>query len=129
MGNKGISVLLLLLMIVGLNACDKYESKITGKVNYIDVNGRKSYPAAGAIITKMSVEGDNLYSVVSVIADTNGEFLFEHTTKGSWQLSGKKVGIDSTLYTGSSEIFTTNGENQVEQILLLQPVIKDTSAE
>ncbi|MDR2407365.1 MAG: hypothetical protein LBE13_04535 [Bacteroidales bacterium] len=126
MKNWRISVFLLMFAGVILIACDKYDSKIIGKVNYIDVNDNRNYPAAGAIITKMAVDGDSLRSVASVVANENGEFLFDHTTKGSWKLSGK-IEKDTILYWGLSEQFSTNGSNQIEQIILLEPVPKDTS--
>jgi hypothetical protein len=104
-----------------LNACDKYESKITGKVNYIDANDNMIYPASGAVVIKMAVDGDSIYPIVGVRANENGEFLFEHTTKGSWKLSGK-FEKDTVFYFGLSESFTTNGNNHIEQTILLEPV-------
>jgi hypothetical protein len=126
MKNWRISVFLMMFAGVILIACDKYESKIIGKVNYRDVNDNKKYPAAGAIITKIAVAGDSLRSIVSVVANENGEFLFDRTTKGSWKLSGK-FEKDTVQYVGLSEHFTTNGINQIEQFILLEPVPKDTS--
>ncbi|MDR1459175.1 MAG: hypothetical protein LBI60_03070 [Bacteroidales bacterium] len=109
-------------------ACDKYDSKISGKANYIDKNNNTSYPASGAVITKMTLKGDSLYPVVAVVADGNGEFLFEHTTKGSWRLSGK-LEKDSIFYFGFSEDFTTNGNNHIEQTILLEPPINEDDSE
>ena len=109
-----------------LGSCDKYNSKIAGKVFYTDVNDNVEYPAAGAVVTKMVQKNDSLHSVVAVFADANGEFLFDHTTKGTWILSGKRED-DSISYYGLSESFTTNGDDKVEQIIKLIPVIKDDS--
>jgi hypothetical protein len=126
MKNRKISLFVLLLWMIVFVACDKYDSKIIGKATYLDTNNQISYPAAGAIITKISVDGDRLSSIVAVFADGNGEFVFDHTTKGSWQLSGK-LEKDSTVYFGLSEHFTTNGNNQTELLLLLEPLNRDTS--
>jgi hypothetical protein len=126
MKNWRISVFLLVFAGVVLLACNKYDSKIIGKVNYIAIHDNKNYPAAGAIVTKIAVTGDSLRSVVSVVANENGEFLFDQTTKGSWKLSGK-FEKDTILYFGLSEQFSTNGINQIEQIILLEPIPKDTS--
>jgi hypothetical protein len=109
-------------------SCDKYNSKITGKVFYTDVNDNTDYPAAGAVVTKMVQKGDSLHSVVAVFANENGEFLFDHTTKGAWILSGKfEIEVDSVIYfySGFSENFTTNGDDQVEKIIILKPTVKD----
>ncbi len=118
---------LLLISIFVLSACDKYNSKITGKVFYTDVNDNITYPAAGAVVSKMIMESDNsLTPMVAVVADANGEFLFDNTTKGSWILSGR-LEKDSITYLGLSENFTTSGENQVEQNILLKVETKDDS--
>ena len=118
---------LLMMGLFCLLACDKYNSKITGKVYYIDENYNISLPAAGAVVTKMIQKGDSLHSVVAVFANENGEFLFDHTTKGTWILSGKleiEIENDTTThfyyYYGQSESFTTSGEDQVEQTLSLK---------
>lgn len=111
-----------------LNACDKYESKITGKVFYVDVNEGITYPAAGAVVTKMLIKGDSLHAVASVIADGNGEFLFDHQTKGSWKLGGK-FDKDTTAYFGFSEEFTTSGTDKTEQDITLRPIIINEEAQ
>ena len=104
-------------------ACDKYNSKITGKVFYVDANDNISYPASGAVITKITEKKDSLYTIVAVVADVNGEFLFEHQTKGSWKLSGRFF-KDTVEYFGISESFSTNGIDQVEQNIILNPVVE-----
>jgi len=117
---------LLLVVAFCASSCDKYNSKITGRVFYTDVNDNTDYPAAGAVVTKMVQKGDSLRIVVAVIADANGNFLFDHTTKGTWILSGRLENEkDSTTYFGLSERFTTSGENQVEQIIKLAPITKE----
>jgi hypothetical protein len=127
MENWKLSMICLFFASMIFVACDKYDSKISGKARYIDKNNT-SYPAAGAVITKMTIKGDSLYAVVAVVADENGEFLFEHTTKGSWKLNGK-VEKDSILYFGLSEDFSTNGANHIEQTILLEPVISEDVSE
>ena len=126
------TVLLGLLLTGGFcfSACDKYNSKISGKVFYTNVNDNKDYPAAGAIITKMVEKGDSLRTIVAVVANENGEFLFDHTTKGDWILSGKlyleEDSVTSYFYYGQSEKFTTNGENHAEQTFTLKHIKDDT---
>jgi hypothetical protein len=128
MGNWKISMIGLFFAGMFLMACDKYDSKISGRASYINKNNNTTYPAAGAIITKMTLKGDSLYPVIAVIADDNGEFLFEHTTKGSWKLNGK-VEKDSIFYFGISDEFSTNGANHIEQTILLEAVISEDVAE
>jgi hypothetical protein len=127
MRNSKISVLgLLLIGVFCLTSCDKYKSKITGKVFYTDVNDNVEYPAAGAIITKMLQKGDELHTFTAVVADENGEFIFDHTTKGTWILSGKlTLDIDSVStvsYFGLSQSITTSGEDNVETTIMLKYV-------
>ena len=99
--------------------CDKYDSKITGKVFYTDVNDNINYPAAGAVIAKMSSKDD---TIAVVIANMEGEFVFEHQTKGTWKLCGKFFN-DTIEYSGCSEdYFKTSGIDQVEQNIILQPI-------
>ena len=112
-------------------SCDKYNSKITGKVVYTDANDGIDYPAAGAVVSRMVQKGDSLHLVVAVFADKNGEFVFEHITKGNWILQGRlEIEEDSTTttsYFGLSENFTTNGEDKVEKTLILKPLTKEES--
>ena len=103
--------------------CDKYSSKITGKVFYVDASDNINYPAAGAVITKITPNND---TIAAVIADINGEFIFEHQTKGSWILSGKFF-KDTIAYFGISEEFSTNGIDQIEQNIILQEIINEES--
>ena len=126
---KIILLVTLLISVFCVISCNKYKSKITGKVFYIDVNDNVERLAAGAIVAKMVQKGDSLHTVTAVLANENGEFLFDRTTKGSWILSGKlTVEEDSTTsvsYFGLSESFTTSGEDEVQQIIILKPVIKE----
>jgi hypothetical protein len=115
---------LLLISTFCLISCDKYNSKIIGKVFYTDINDNIDYPASGAVIAKMVERDDSLRAIVAVSADANGEFLFDHTTKGTWILSGK-FEKDSTFYYGLSESFTTSGEDEMKQIIKLKPLIKN----
>jgi hypothetical protein len=111
-----------------LLSCDKYESKITGMVYYTDENDNIQ-PAAYAVVAKTVQKGDSLHTVAAVLAGENGEFVFDHTTKGTWILSGKlnleKDSITTVSYFGLSESFTTSGENQVDITIVLKPVIKE----
>jgi hypothetical protein len=104
------------------NACDKYESKITGSVHYVSMNDNTSSPAAAAVVTKITMKGDTSTLVVAVMADEDGNFLFDYTSKGTWQLIGK-FEKDSVLYTGTSDFFTTNGNNAIQCNLVLYPLL------
>ena len=104
-----------------VSSCDKYNSKITGKVFYVDANDNITYPASGAVITKLTLKNDSLYSISAVFANIEGDFLFEHQTKGNWKLSGK-FEKDSVSYFGISEEVSTNGKDQIEQNIILKPV-------
>jgi len=115
---------LLLIICFCVVSCDKYNSKIIGKIFYTDIDNNIDSLAAWAVVTKMVQKGDSLRPIVAVSADANGEFLFDHTTKGTWILCGK-FEKDTITYFGQSESFTTNGENQVEQIIILKPLIKE----
>ena len=124
---KNWKILLFGLLVISwfcVSSCDKYNSKITGKVFYTDIDDGINYPAARAVVTKMVQKNDSLHFVSAVFADANGEFLFDHTTKGTWILSGKFEN-DTIFYFGVSEEFTTNGENKVEQIIILKPLINN----
>jgi hypothetical protein len=108
-----------------VSSCDKYNSKITGKVFYTNEEDNIDYPAEGAVITKLVQKGDSLRTIVAVFADANGEFLFDHNTKGTWTLSGRFEKDSVTTYFGLSESFTTSGEDKVEIIIKLMPLIKE----
>ena len=125
MKNKNIILFGCLLMgVFCLISCDKYKSEIRGKVFFTDVNDNIEYPAAGAVVTKMVQKNDSLHLIVAVFADANGEFLFDHTTKGTWILSGK-FDNDTVSYFGLSESFTTNGEDKVEKNITLKHIIRE----
>ena len=104
------------LFLVGLLfiGCDKYESTINGTATYLNVDNDTVYPASYAVISKMMKEKDSLVLVTSVIADTNGIFLFDHTTKGTWILKAKLQLNDSVSYIGFSDEFSTNGTDKKE---------------
>ncbi len=109
MTHKGIfSVLVLVLLL--LTACDKYNSTIEGRVYYED-NGN-NYKAQEAIVYKQSINKEDTINIVATSCDTNGYYLFDNTTKGTWRLCGKLT-TDSTIYIGHSSVFTTNGTDQI----------------
>ncbi|MDR1878393.1 MAG: hypothetical protein LBQ64_02380 [Bacteroidales bacterium] len=110
--NRNVLALSLFLVGLCLFSCDKYESEIAGTATYLDSTDNTTYPAAGAIITKRAVKGDTSHPMGAVIANENGDFLFNYTTKGSWFLEGKLT-KDSLIYTGVSEPFTTNGTDKI----------------
>jgi len=126
MKNWKISLLgLLLISTFYVSSCDKYNSKITGKVFYTNEDDKIDYPAEGAVVTKLVQKNDSLRTIVAVRADANGEFLFDHNTKGTWILSGKFEKDSVTTYFGLSESFTTSGEDKVEIIIKLTPLINE----
>ena len=109
-----------------LTACDKYESSISGTITYINEDDGITYPADYALVTKMAVEGDSLRPMVAVRTNTNGEYLHEHNTKGTWKLN-VTFEKDSVIYVGLSEEFTTNGLDKIEQNILLKALKVDTT--
>jgi hypothetical protein len=126
MKNWKISLLeLLLISTFCVSSCDKYNSKITGKVFYTNEDEKIDYPAESAVVTKLVQKNDSLRTIVAVVADANGEFLFDHNTKGTWILSGKFKKDSVTTYFGLSESFTTSGEDKVEVIIRLTSLIKE----
>ena len=117
------------LFIVGLllNACDKYESSISGTITYINEDDGNTYPADYALVSKMTIDGDSLSKMVAVRADANGKYLFEHNSKGTWKLN-VRFEKDSMIYVGISEEFTTNGLDKVEQHISLKMLEQDTTS-
>ncbi|MDR0368068.1 MAG: hypothetical protein LBH82_02880 [Bacteroidales bacterium] len=100
--------------------CDKYQSTIGGNATCFNSNDNTTYPAAFAVISKMKKENDSLVLVTSVLADANGYFLFDHTTRGTWILKGKKQINDSTFYIGFSDEFSTDGVNHTDMNIQLE---------
>ena len=94
MKDKFIIGILLLLLV----ACDKYNSTIEGAPN--------------AIVYKQVVQKEDTINIIATSCDSNGCFLFDNTTKGTWRLKGKIV-LDSAIYEGCSSVFTTKGTDKV----------------
>ncbi|MBO4739814.1 MAG: hypothetical protein J5606_09705 [Bacteroidales bacterium] len=111
-----IGILLLLLSV----ACDKYNSTIEGYVFYEDEGNL--YKAKDAIVYKQVVQKEDTINIVATSCDSNGCFLFDNTTKGTWRLKGKIV-LDSVIYEGCSSVFTTKGTDKVVvPDIVLQPI-------
>ncbi|MBO4581773.1 MAG: hypothetical protein J5701_05745 [Bacteroidales bacterium] len=104
-----ISWLLLWCMAV---SCDKYDSKIQGKIIYISEQDGEEYAAAGALVCKYSVTSKDTVKVSGVISDTAGNYIMEYVTKGEWLLKAEYV-KDSMVYSGCSDIITATGTNEV----------------
>ena len=118
---KNCLIVLSGLLVAGLffNACDKYESTISGTITYINPDDSISYPADYALVSKMTMKGDSLQSMVAVRTDSEGNYLFEHNTKGTWILS-VQFEKDSITYFGLSDEFTTNGLDKIEKNIQLK---------
>ena len=118
---KNWKIYLTSLFLTGLLCigCDKYESTISGTITYLNADDHTIYPASEAVVSKMIKEKDSLVLVTSVRADTNGYFLFEHTTRKTWILQARLQLNDSVSYIGFSEEFSTNGMDKIEQNILL----------
>ncbi len=110
---KRISVIAVsLLLLWGMAvSCDKYDSKIQGKVVYISEQDGEEHAAVGALVAKYSVTAKDTVKVSGVISDTAGNYLMEYVTKGEWLLKAEWV-KDSVLYRGSSESISTTGANE-----------------
>ena len=118
---KNCLILLSVLLVAGLsfNACDKYESTISGTITYTNPDDETPYPADYALVRKMTMKGDSLQSMVAVRTDNEGKYLFEHNTKGTWILS-VEFEKDSITYFGLSDEFTTNGLDKIEKNIQLK---------
>ena len=101
-------------------ACDKYEGEISGDVVYKDAAG-DTHIAAGAIVSKIQLNGEKETTVAKEKTDTNGHYLFTYTIKGSWKIAGR-LEIDSLVYEGVSEVVTINGTNKEVRNMVLVPV-------
>ncbi len=106
MKDKFIIGILLLLLV----ACDKYNSTIEGSVLY--EQEKNLYKAPNAIVYKQVVQKEDTINIIATSCDSNGCFLFDNTTKGTWRLKGKIV-LDSAIYEGCSSVFTTKGTDKV----------------
>jgi hypothetical protein len=102
-----------------LLACHKYESNITGKAVYVDKADNESYPAAHAVVSKCVADHDTLKTISSVKADQDGNYVFEFVTKGKYVLYAHYVQDDSLVYTGFSDEFAVNGEDDATKDVLL----------
>ena len=101
-------------------ACDKYEGEISGEVVYTDMYGTQQV-AAGAIMSKVQLKGGNETVVAKQETDSNGRYVFDYTTKGSWKVKGR-LEMDSLVYEGVSETVTINGTRKEVRDLVLLPV-------
>jgi hypothetical protein len=102
-----------------LLSCNKYESSISGTVEYINISDNEQITAPFAVVSKCIYDHDTVKKISSVRADANGYFIFEHATKEKCFLHARFLQQDSLIYEGETEEFSVSGEDKIEKNILL----------
>lgn len=106
-------------------SCDKYNSIIYGKLTYISEEDLAEHAAAGALVTKCRLAGDDTIMVSSVIADAEGSYSLDYVTKGEWILKAV-LKADTLMYTACSNAITATGNAEnIEKNMVLKLNIVD----
>jgi hypothetical protein len=100
-------------------ACEEYEGTISGNVVYMK-NGVAEV-AVDEIITKIQLKGGAEIVVAKEKTDTCGNYVLNHTAKGSWKVIGR-LEIDSIVYEGTSDVIAVDGAEKSVQNLVLKPI-------
>lgn len=101
-------------------SCDKYDSIIYGKLTYISEEDGAEYVAAGALVTKCRLAGNDTIQVSSVIADAEGSYSLGYVTKGEWILKAV-LKADTLVYTACSNAITATGNAEnIEKNMVLK---------
>ena len=102
-----------------LFSCEKYEGTISGTVALME-NGVVYPLEEEVIVTKIQLKGKKEIVVATEKSDARGNFVFNHTAKGSWKINGR-LEIEDLLFEGSSEeivIDETSKEKKITLVLL-----------
>ena len=118
MRDKNLFVLIFVVCLLFFS-CEKYEGTISGNVVFME-DGIE-YPAVNAIITKIQLKDATEIVVAKEKTDTIGNYVLNHTAKGSWKVIGR-LEMDSLVYEGSSDVITIDGNNKEGVNLVLMPI-------
>ena len=118
MWNKRLFVFVFIVGI-GVLSCEKYEGTICGNVVYM--NDGELEIAVDAIITKIKIDGETEMMIAKEKTDTNGYYVLNYLTKGSWKIIGR-LEIDSVVYEAVSEVIVIDGASKKEQNMVLLPI-------
>lgn len=118
---KRVLALLWMVMVACMcYSCDKYDSIIYGKLTYISEEDGAEHVAAGALVTKCKLAGDDTIMVSSVIADAEGSYSLDYVTKGEWILKSV-LKADTLVYTACSNVITATGKAEdIEKNMVLK---------
>ena len=94
-------------------SCEKFDSQIKGKVTYPSENNEERVASAALVYKYKVLKNNKEEKISSVLADSNGLYVFDYVTAGEWKIVAELT-IGDTIYNGKSGVISTSGDDTKE---------------
>lgn len=115
------TIMICISVAFSINSCSKFDSQIKGKITYQSVDEKENVASAALVYKYKVLKNNKEEKISSVLADSNGLYVFDYVTDGEWKVVAQLL-IGDTIYEGQSGVISTTGEDikEVNVILHMQ---------